>query len=268
MDTEPWQGPAAVDHDSVFGGRPTVLGHRGLGKGVVGGLGENTRESLRQALRAGLRWVETDVRRTADDVLVVGHHPTLRDGSFVASLTLQQARALGALTLAEFLDGMPAEIGVNLDLKTSLEDALRPAERTTASLFAPVAAEIASRRRLLVSSFDPAALLHLRRLAPEVALGLLTWVGFPLRKAIPAAVHLGVEVVVAHWSSFGPNKVDPAPTHPPAEHSIGVAHKAGLEVMAWCPTAAQAAELLSAGIDAVIVDDVPSTLPALQGLAD
>jgi glycerophosphoryl diester phosphodiesterase len=146
------------------------------------------------------------------------------------------------------LDGLPPQISLDLDLKTSLEDALRPAGETTAGLLAPVAARIARERGLFVSSFDPSALLILRERASQVALGLLTWVGFPLRKAIPAAAHLGVEVVGAHWTSFGPNELDRAPFHLPAKESIAVAHEAG--------------------VDAVVVDDVPSTLPLLAHLAD
>lgn len=248
----------------VFGGRPTVLGHRGLGRGP----GENTPDSLRQAVEVGVRWVETDVRRTADDELVVGHHPTWEDGSFVADLTLAQARGQGACSLTEYLADLPAGIGVNLDVKSCLEDALRPPEETTAGLLAPAAAEVSRERPVLATSFDPSAVLQLRAAAPELALGLLTWVGFPLRKAVPAAAHLGVDVLAAHWASFGPNDIDHAPVHRPMAEAIEVAHRAGLEVAAWCPGVGPARELLTAGADAVVVDDVAQTLPALRDLAD
>lgn len=253
---------------NVFEGRTTVLGHRGSGRDTVDGHVENSVDSLLAGVASGLRWVELDVRRTADDVLVVGHHPTLGSGDFVADLDLGRARALGVVTLEEVLDALPDGIGVNLDLKTSLEDALRPRDATTAALLAPVVADLVEHRPLLVSSFDPAALLALDEAAPQVPLGLLAWVGFPLRKAIPAAVHLGVDVVAAHWSSFGPNVVDRAPSFRPAAHAVDVAHRAGLEVVAWCPAAEVAVELLGAGVDAVVVDDVPRTVAALAGLAD
>ena len=109
----------------VFGGRPTLLGHRGLGRGTVDGLAENSPESILAAAHSGLRWVEIDVRRTADDALVVGHYPSVGDGQFLADLTLSQAQALGAATLESVLTSLPPGVGVNLDLKTSLEDALR-----------------------------------------------------------------------------------------------------------------------------------------------
>lgn len=253
---------------SVFGGRPTVLGHRGLGRDEVDGLVENSVESIVAAARCGLRWVEFDVRRTADDQLVVGHYPTVGDAEFVADLPLARARELGAVTLEEVLDALPAHTGVNLDLKTSMEDAVRPRGRTTAAALAPVATQAARDRPVLVSSFDPSALLILGELAPDVPRSFLTWVGFPLRKALPAAAHLGVEAVAAHWSSFGPNPVDRAPTFRSPEYAVGLAHEAGLEVVAWCPKLPEARALLEAGVDAVVVDDVPRTLPQLADLAD
>jgi glycerophosphoryl diester phosphodiesterase len=249
-----------------------VLGHRGSGRGTVGGHAENSLDSLLAGVASGLRWVELDVRRTADDVLVVGHHPTLEAGDFVADLSFDQAARLGAVPLDSVLAALPQGIGVNFDLKTSLEDALRPRGATTAALLAHALGDLlgepAPRRPLLVSSFDPAALLVLGEAAPDVPRALLAWVGFPLRKAIPAAAHLGVDAVAAHWSSFGPNEVDRAPTFRTAAYAVDVAHRAGLEVVVWCPTAEVAGELLAAGVDAVVVDEVPTTLAALRGQAD
>lgn len=256
---------------SVFGGRPTLLGHRGLGRGTVDGLAENTLESIVAASRSGLRWVEFDVRRTLDDALVVGHYPSLAgDGGdqFVADLVLRDAQRLGAVTLESVLDAVPEGIGVNLDLKTSMEDALRKPDATTAALVGAVVRQEAARRPVLVSSFDPAALLQVGDAAPGSPRSLLTWWGFPLRKAIPAAAHLGVEAVAAHFTSFGPNDADHAPAFRTAEYAVGLAHEAGLEVVAWCPAPEVARGLLSTGVDAVVVDDVPHALVALRDVAD
>jgi glycerophosphoryl diester phosphodiesterase len=256
---------------TVFGGRPTLLGHRGLGRDTVDGHPENSLGSILAAARSGLRWVEFDVRRTCDDALVVGHHPTLGDGTdapFVADLTLAQAEQLGAVPLEVVLADLPDGVGINLDLKTAMEDALRPRDATTAALVAPVAAAELERRPVLVSSFDPAALLVLEEVAPGTPRSLLTWVGFPLRKAIPAAKHLGVQVVAAHASSFAPNPVDRAPVFRAARYAVELAHEAGLEVVAWCPPVAEARELVAAGVDAVVVDDVPRSLVALRDVAD
>lgn len=245
-----------------------MVGHRGSGRSRDGGLPENTKASLLAGVKAGLRWVEFDVRRTADDHLVIRHYPSWEDGSFIAQLDLADARKVGAVTLEEMVEDLPAGIGVNLDVKTSLEDALRPEARTTAGLLAPVVAKLQRHRPVLVSSFDASAIPQLRARTPKVPLAYLTWVTFPLRKAIPAAKHLGADVVAPHWTSFGPNRDDRAPVFATPEEAIGIAHDAGLEVMSWCPRVEPARELLKAGIDAVVVDDVPTTLEQLRGLAD
>jgi glycerophosphoryl diester phosphodiesterase len=243
----------------VFAETPVLCGHRGSGRGVVGGQRENTLGSYRAAVQAGVRWVEVDARLTSDDVLVARHDPVLDDGRFVADLCAAETDALQLMRVAELLASLPLEVSVNVDVKSSLEDALRPAERTTAAVVADLVVRESARRRLLVTSFDPAALLIVRERAPAVALGLLTWINFPLRKAIAAAAHLRVDVVVPHVGSFAlehrERRMDREPPH-----SVRVAHEAGLQVAAWCPRPAEGDRLLDAGVDCLIVDDVPAAI--------
>jgi glycerophosphoryl diester phosphodiesterase len=240
---------------------PTIISHRGFGKGVVRGFRENTLPAFLEALRCGVDWLEVDVRRSADDHLFVFHHPSIEDGSFLVDLSAAKLRSLGVLPLDDLIAAIPEDVGVVFDVKTSLEDALRPAERTTVGLLRPVLErEQARRRPVLVTSFDPAALVLVGDWVPGVARGLLSWLSFPLRKAIPAAVHLGLEVVSVHWKSFAANPTDPAPHHRETAYSVDVAHRAGLQVIAWSPAVELGTQLLAAGVDALIVDDVPGAL--------
>jgi glycerophosphoryl diester phosphodiesterase len=238
----------------VFPDPPVLCGHRGSGRGP----GENTLDSFRAAVEAGLRWVEVDARFTADDVLVARHDPVTEDGRFVSELTAAEARAAGLMQVADLLAWLPPEIGVDVDVKTSLEDALRPRERTTAALVAQLVAEERGRRPLLVSSFDPSALIIFRERVPDVPIGLLTWTRFPLRKAIPAAVHLGAEVVAPHFGSFPLGESPEPAVEREIEHSVRVAHEAGLQVVAWCPKPVAARRLAAAGVDCLIVDEAGS----------
>jgi glycerophosphoryl diester phosphodiesterase len=222
----------------VFAEPPVRCGHRGAGRGP----GENTLASFEAAVAAGLDWVEVDARLAADGVLVAWHDPVLPDGRFVWSLP---AAETGLLRLDELLAALPGHVGVNVDLKTSLEDAARPRDATTAAAVAALAAD--QPRPMLVMSFDPAALLIVRQRAPRIPIGLLTWVRFPLREAIPAAVHLGADVVGVHVEGFS------AEWRPIAE-SVAVAHAAGLQVLAWCPEPAAEEALVLAGVDCLVVD--------------
>lgn len=251
-----FQGP-------LFAPRPTVVGHRGLGGGVVDNCAENTVGSYLAAVAYGLRWVEVDVRRSGDDQLVVHHDPTTPDGKFIIEQPAAAVEGKGVARLAEILDALPGAIGVNVDVKTELEDAVCPPDRRTGALLAPVLARESGRRPLFVSSFDPALLLELRESVPGTPLGLITWVHFPLRHAVPAAAHLGMQAVCLHSGSLGPNPVEHGPVHRPVDYSVRIAHEAGLEVLAWCPDPESALRFADADVDAVCVNDVPGVLEAL-----
>ncbi|MFL5844413.1 MAG: glycerophosphodiester phosphodiesterase [Solirubrobacteraceae bacterium] len=238
----------------LFERTPALCGHRGSGRGVVQGYEENTLASCEAAVRWGLRWLEIDCRVTADDVLVARHDPRLEDGRFVVDVP---AAETGLLRIDELFEALPREIGIDLEVKTSLEDALRPREQTTAAAAADIAArERDAGRPLVLTSFDASVLTIAKERHPGLPTGLLTWTRFPLRKSIPAAVHLGCQVVAPQFASF------PLPGTPAAKmerelsHVIDVAHRAGLEVVAWCPKPPEEALLAEAGADCIIVDDV------------
>jgi len=185
------------------------------------------------------------------------HDPRLEDGRFVADVTAREADAEGLMRLEDMFDALPSEIGIDLEVKTSLEDALRSRENTTGAAASDLCARAtAAGRPVLLTSFDASALLISRERHPEIPVGLLTWTRFPLRKAIPAAVHLGAQVVAPQFASF------PLPGTPALDlerdlaHLIDVAHRAGLEVVAWCPPPPEEALLAAAGVDCIIVDDV------------
>ena len=248
--------------DLPFVDPPVLCGHRGSGRGVVGGERENTLGSYRAAVAAGAEWVEVDARFNAEDVLFARHDPVLDDGRFVSELSSAECAEAGLMRVEDLFDDLPGSVGVDVDVKTSLEDALRPRERTTGALVAELLSRVRGDRALVVSSFDPAALLIFRERLPDVPLGLITWTRFPLRKAVPAAAHLGVEVVAAHFGSFDLGQEGaPLGEREPAR-VVEVAHEAGLQVVSWCPRPAEAERLTAAGVDCLIVDDLPAVLAA------
>ena len=244
-------------------GRPAVIGHRGLGSGEVDGHRENTLGSFLAAVEAGADWVEVDVRRTGDDRLVIVHDPAYDDGLFLVDADAATASARGTLLLDDLLEALPAHVGVDFDLKTSMEDATRAADATTVALLAPVAAREAHRRPLALTSFDPAALLAMRSLAPDVPLGLLTWLEFPVGLAVAAAAQLDVAFLAVHMGSLRPNRIEPEPQQRPLDYIVSVLHDADREVLAWCPTPEELPRVLGAGVDAICVNDIRATLDLL-----
>jgi glycerophosphoryl diester phosphodiesterase len=157
-------------------------------------------------------------------------------------------------------------VGLNLDLKSSMDDCLRSPGHTTAGILAPVVAAEATRRPLLVSSFDPAALGVLRARAPRVPLGLLTWHRFPVEMAVAACVHMDVEVLALHvgslWEGTAAGQIDSGVL----VSLLSLLHRCGRQLLVWCPQMALARLLVSAGTDAVVVDDLPEALVALTAV--
>lgn len=250
----------------IFESPPAVVGHRGLGGGQVALPGstetfaENTIESIEAAITAGAKWVEIDVTRTADDELVLRHDPTSADGRYLVE---QAAADCGLPSLADVFAAVPTDIGLDIDVKTILEDAVDAPSRRTAALLVPLLLAEARRRPLLVTSFDPSLLSYLGEEVPGVPMGLLTWLRFPTWHGVPAAVGLGFQAIGVHTGSTGLDGADSRAR--PLEHVVDVAHKAGLEMLAWCPTAEAAPSYAAAGVDALVVNDVPGVLAALSG---
>ncbi len=239
----------------VFPDPPVLVGHRGMGAGVVEGHRENTLGSFLAALAAGATWVEVDVRRTLDDGLFVCHDAALPDGVFLADMTSAQARELRILRLEDLLEALPAGAGVVFDVKSSLEDAGRPPARTTAALLAQTCARLLGPRPALAQSFDPAALTHIRQALPGMALGLLTWDRFPVGLAVAAAAHLDVQVLAVHAGSLFPGALT-GTVVPSPDEVVAAVHDAGRQLLVWCPSVRRARLLAAAGVDAMVVDDV------------
>ena len=249
----------------VFGQTTEVVGHRGAGRGVVGRARENTPESFAAAVAAGADWIELDVRRTADDELVLHHNAALDDGRAVVELTAAECARAGLAVLEEALDAIPPRVGLDVDVKTVMEDAVDAPARRTVSLLMPYLRREAVRRRVFVCSFDPGVLTAVHEGAPKVPTAWMPFVRNPLDQAVSGAVGLGCPIVAADVRSFGPLEGGPPPGGRPVGYTVELAHRAGLDVVSWCPNPREAVALAAAGVDAVVVDDVPGTVAALRG---
>ena len=238
----------------VFADPPVLCGHRGLGKGVVDGYRENTLESFRAAVSAGVTWVEVDARVNADDVLVLRHDPAVEDGRLVSELSTGETDELGLVRLAGLFEALPPDVSIDLEVKTSLEDATRPRGQTTAALVAHLVAGETQRRMVLVTSFDPSAITIVRERLPDVPTGLLTWRRYPLRKGIPAAVHLGAQVLAPHFVSLANAEERDTAT------LVKAAHDAGLQVLTWSMGPDDIDDLVAAGVDCLCIDNVATAL--------
>ncbi|MGH7097178.1 MAG: glycerophosphodiester phosphodiesterase [Stellaceae bacterium] len=163
---------------------PPVIGHRGAAASAP----ENTLAAFSRARALGVRWVEFDVRLTADEVPILLHDARLErttDGrGRVAALPLAAIRRLDAgswfapdfagervPTLDEALVRLgELGLGANVEVKAERGRARQTGARVAALLarawpsFSPPP---------IVSSFLPQALLAVRETAPELTCGIL-----------------------------------------------------------------------------------------------
>ena len=221
---------------------PIVIAHRGASAAFP----ENTVEAFHGALEAGADWVELDARRTADGALIVHHDAVLPDGRAIVELP---ATALPASipTLAEALDAC-AGMGVNIEIKNNAPDPdFDPTEIVAAGVIS-LLAERDGRDDVLISSFNPATLLHLRNAAPHLDTALL--VVEPPADVVEQLVAAGHEALHPYDWWVTPQLVADC-------------HAAGLAVNVWTvDDPARMQELLDHGVDGLCtnVPDVARSL--------
>lgn len=244
----------------IFEVKPTVVGHRGFGAGEAGGYRENSVESFLAAAETGVSWVELDVRRSSDGELVLWHDPVTPGGQVILSRTANQLAAAGVVRLDDVLSALPSNVGVNLDVKTVIEDATDPEPQRTHAIVAAALGRHQGSRRFFASSFDPGLPMYLKdrkSLIGDVALGLITGTDFPADHGIPAAAHFGLDAVCLHTGTLQLHRDRLLPADLGVNRIIETARRAGLEVMVWSPSPAESVRLAQAGVDAVCVNDIP-----------
>ena len=220
-----------------------IIAHRGASRAEP----ENTLAAFRRAASDGADGVELDVRRTADDRLVVHHDAALGDGRLIRETT--SADLPGAVPeLSAALDACDGMF-VNIEIKNDPDE---PDFDPTEWIAHRVAAELAFRgtgRRWLISSFRSETLAVYRRLAPSVATAWL--IERPTHAVIARAAAEGLVAV-----------------HPDVRlvtvQSIRAAHAAGLAVNTWtCDDPERMNELISWGVDGICTN-VPDVAVAVR----
>jgi glycerophosphoryl diester phosphodiesterase len=148
---------------------PLLIGHRGAPLAAP----ENTIESFRTALEAGIDGLELDLHRTSDGVLAVHHDPDV-GGSFISELDWSElsSRAAGIPRfeqVLELLESFP-EARLNIELKHAVP---HPDEREVALARLLERWDGPAKRHAWISSFDPFSLVRLERLGVGLPLAAL-----------------------------------------------------------------------------------------------
>jgi len=229
--------------------RPLVLAHRGASRVAP----ENTIEAFAAARDLGADGVELDVRRTADDVLVVHHDPEVRGFGSIAGQSFEVLRAARpeVPTLLEVLAECRGLL-VNVEIKCL------PWEPDADGSDHPVVRAVATAVRAhapdaIVSSFDLDAVDACRTFAPELATAWLT-TGQDVATAAAMAVARD-----HRW--LHPDRV--ASLRDP-DTGIRAAHDHGLRVDVWTVDDPDEIRMLAvAGVDAIVTNVPDVALAAL-----
>jgi glycerophosphoryl diester phosphodiesterase len=203
-------------------------------------------------------WIELDVRRSSDGVLIVFHDEKLSTGERAGSLPYDRLRQLGVRSLDDFLNGLPARINVVLDVKNSIDDATCAEHVTTAWLAAHAVQRVARDRSVLLTSFDPSIIARATHYEHAIRVGLTTWPGVPLRESIPTAIAFQVSVLVVHIDALRPNGIALGDSRDVLAAQVAVAHSAGLQLACWGAqdlTSEDLTYLVDLGVDAIYVDE-------------
>jgi glycerophosphoryl diester phosphodiesterase len=220
-----------------------VIAHRGASRAEP----ENTLAAFRRAVEMGADGIELDVRRTADDQLVVHHDAHLADGRVI--------RRVVAHELPDHVPGLDAALDacagafVNIEIKNDPHDPdFDPSEWVARRVVAGLSGR-GSGPRWLISSFRRETVDLCRRLAPAVRTAWLA-VGFD-------ADDLALTAAGGH-----------AAVHPEVglldESSVRAAHTLGLAVNVWtCDDPGRMRELIAWGVDGICTN-VPDVATAVR----
>jgi glycerophosphoryl diester phosphodiesterase len=230
------------------GPTPLAFAHRG---GAIEHL-ENSMPAFEACVALGYRYLETDVRATADGVLVAFHDPSLERTTDRAGRIEQlpwsevaQARIGGREPLVRLEDLLGAwpDVRFNLDIKAA--GALAPLVRLVRRL------EVAD--RLCLASFSDARVAAARRLlGPSVctSLGPRGVAALRLSSYSPRAaglVRMQAGCAQVPLQLGGRALVD--------ERFVTAAHARGLQVHVWTvDTEEEAGTLLDLGVDGIMTD--------------
>jgi glycerophosphoryl diester phosphodiesterase len=237
-----------VRYAFLDGPTPLAMAHRG---GAIEHL-ENTMPAFEACVALGYRYLETDVRVTADGVLVVFHDATLervtdRVGRVDALPWSEVSKAhIGGrepiLRLDDLLGAWP-DVRFNLDIKAA--GVLAPLVRTVRRL------QVAD--RICLASFSDARIAAARRLfGPSVCTSLgprgvaaLRLSSYSPRAAGLVRIQAGCAQVPLQLG--GRALVD--------ERFLAAAHERGLQVHVWTvDTEAEADRMLELGVDGIMTD--------------
>jgi glycerophosphoryl diester phosphodiesterase len=213
-----------------------ILAHRGASAIAR----ENTLEAFCEARRLGADGVELDVRRSADGALVVHHDAAIPGQGPVVALNV--ADLPQDVPLLEPALAAVGELLVNIELKDVPGEPGYDPGQPLAALVTGFVAERGLTSRVIVSSFDLAAIDMVRAMEPAIPTAWLTPGRYDQGAALETVISHGHHGLHPHHDGVTPELV-------------ARAHEAGVFVNTWTvDEPALLREMAAAGVDGIITN--------------
>lgn len=238
-----------------------VYGHRG----AAGEAPENTVAGCLHALERGARFVEVDLRLSADEQLVVIHDSNLQrtagKAGFVRNFTARELsrvdcradgppwprkRDCGVPTLDTLLDATARMRGYQLEVKSDSNAVMRKVAKLLSDRFPTPAAA----RKVVVTSSNYHLHEYLGDLAPHITRGVVLL----QHKALADMAQLGCSYCALHWTACNPLV-------------IGSLRNSGVHASVWTvnePNMIKAMHTMH--VDSIITDYPSMALPLVASL--
>lgn len=220
-----------------------IIAHRGASAAEP----ENTVAAFRRAVAMGADGIELDVRRTADDRLVVHHDAVLPDGRVIREVRRHDLPD----QVPELDDALDACAGAFVNLEIKNDPSEPDFDRTEWVAHRTVA--VLERRnagpRWLISSFRYETVARCRELSTRVR---TAWLVTGLDDGVLERVTSGGHLAVHPWVGML------------TDEQVRRAHAAGLVVNTWtCDDPVRIRELLAWGVDGICTN-VPDVALAIR----
>lgn len=230
-----------------------MIAHRGASRAAR----ENTVEAFVKARALRADAVELDVRRTADGAVIVHHDASVPDLGPIVERT--QSELLGAAPWIPTLDDALAACDgmvVNIEIKNLPTDPDWDPHEALATRVAELVAERGLHPRVIVSSFNPGALLAAREFDRTVPTALLT---LPMVDAVTA-----VEISAA-GGHVACHPGAPALAGDAAVDAVRRGRELGVAVVPWTVDEPDEIDRLAGARVAGIITNVPDVARRVLG---
>ncbi len=214
-----------------------VIAHRGASAVKQ----QNTLDAFRLAVEMGADWIELDVRRTRDDVLIISHDAHLPDGRFIVKHDYDELPDW-LPTLVEALEACEGA-KVNIEIKNEPDDPDYDAEHQISDAVVGLATAYRDPDDLLITSFNFDTVKRIHAINAAIPVGFVTGLDvLQLKMLFEHAAEVGMSAIVPCDGTVDRRFIDGA-------------HLVGLKVFPWTVNDPERMrELIGAGIDGLITD--------------